>query len=246
MQLAKSEDFISKLNNVEKKLEKLVEVEKILYEKDCTILKLTRKVDNIEEKLAKTIALIDQNSKKPKKPQLKIYCEECEFEANSRQGLKVHMKRKHTLTGKENYPRKCDLCGLVQDNNKDLKEHMKMHNYKKANYQCDCDFLGDSQRTMEVHIGKHHLENIECGLCESEFQTKDELDVHLFTCETYTCNREDCDDYTVKSLEELKTHIREKHGTAVFIHIKMKRSNYNEVDKKSYYFSKDTNEVEDF
>ena len=56
----------------------------------------------------------------------------------------------------------------------------------------------------------------------------------------------DCDDYTVKSLEELKTHIREKHGTAVFIHIKMKRSNYNKVDKKSYYFSKDTNEVEDF
>ena len=50
----------------------------------------------------------------------------------------------------------------------------------------------------------------------------------------------------MKSLEELKTHIREKHGTAVFIHIKMKRSNYNEVDKKSYYFSKDTNEVEDF
>ena len=78
-QLAKSEDFISKLNNVEKRLEKLVEVEKIVYEKDCKIEELTRKVDNIEEKLAKTIALIDQNSNKPKKPQLKISCEECEF-----------------------------------------------------------------------------------------------------------------------------------------------------------------------
>ena len=43
------------------------------------------------------------------------------------------MKRKHTLTGKDNYPRYCDLCESVLDNKKDLKEHMKIHSYKKAN-----------------------------------------------------------------------------------------------------------------
>ena len=69
------------------------------------------------------------------------------------------MKRKQTLTGKDNYPRYFDLFESVIDNKKDLKEHMKIHSYKKANYQrVEFNFLGDIQRTTEVHIGKHHSE----------------------------------------------------------------------------------------
>ena len=37
----------------------------------------------LEEKLTNALALIYQNSKKPKKTQQKIACQECEFEANS-------------------------------------------------------------------------------------------------------------------------------------------------------------------
>ena len=47
-QVTKSEDFINKLNNVEKRLVKLVEVEKIIYEKDCKLEELTIRVDKIE------------------------------------------------------------------------------------------------------------------------------------------------------------------------------------------------------
>ena len=51
----------------------------------------------------------------------------------------------------------------------------------------------------------------------------------------------------MKSLADIKIHIREKHEHAAFIHIKMKRRNFNEVDRKSYFSSSsDTNEVEDF
>ena len=102
-------------------------------------------------------------------------------------------------------------------NKKDLKEHMKLHSYKKANYQCiDCNYIGDSQSTMDIHIGKRHSKQFECGLCESEFRTLDELELHLFTCETYCCNKDTCDEFTLKTLEEMKTHIRETHERAAF------------------------------
>ena len=45
---------------------------------------------------------------------------------------------------------------------------MKLDSYKKAAYKCeDCDFMGESEYMMDVHIGKVHSETIECGICES-------------------------------------------------------------------------------
>ena len=39
---------------------------------------------------------------------------------------------------------------------------MKLHSYKKAAYKCeDCEFIGESPYTMDVHIGKLHSENKE-------------------------------------------------------------------------------------
>ena len=105
-QVTKSEDFINKLNNVEKRLVKLVEVEKIIYEKDCKLEELAKRVDDIKAlhiQKDDTIKSPEElvKSKKLQKNHHKIACQECEFEANSTQGLKVHMKRKHTFNGKE-------------------------------------------------------------------------------------------------------------------------------------------------
>ena len=55
------------------------------------------------------------------------------------------------------YPRKCELCEEELENIEKMKKHLKRHSYKKAAFQCgDCDFVGESEETMEVHIGKHH------------------------------------------------------------------------------------------
>ena len=49
--------------------------------------------------------------------------------------------------------------------------HWKTHSYK------------------DVHIGKSHTDNFECGLCEKEFGNLEMLTVHLQTCEIYRCRR---------------------------------------------------------
>ena len=61
---------------------------------------------------------------------------------------------------------------------------MKIHSYKKAAYKCEeCDFIGESEYTMDVHIGKCHSEKFECGICDCTTKTIEDLDMHLFVCE---------------------------------------------------------------
>ena len=62
-----------------------------------------------------------------------------------------------------------DLCDTELRNAAEMKKHIKSHSYKRANYKCDdCDFVGESEFTMEVHIGKFHSEKYECGICDLE------------------------------------------------------------------------------
>ena len=154
-----------------------------MCEQDIIIKSHSRKVNNLETILAISEETVKKLVEKFQVAVVKkLKCEYCEFETTSSQGLKVHMKRKHTLKGTEIYPRKCDVCDVELESKKGMKEHMKLHSYKKANYQCiDCEFLGDNQRSMDVHIGKHHSENVECGLCELELKTIDDLELHLVT-----------------------------------------------------------------
>ena len=86
------------------------------------------------------------------------------------QGLKTHMKRKHTKNDIE-YPKSCELSDYDLESCKELKHHMKTHLCKRVDYKCeDCDFCGTNSMTMEVHLGKAHCETFECGLCESEMK----------------------------------------------------------------------------
>ena len=110
-----------------------------------------------------------------------------------------------------------------------MKLHMKTHSYKPIDYQCaECDFLGATETTMEVHNGKQHSENIECGLHES-------LDIHLGTCEIYKCDR--CN-LIFTNLTDLKIHFENTHIGNFNIqvdHCKQNRKNKEEFD--IYYYT---------
>ena len=41
---------------------------------------------------------------------------------------------------------------------------------------------------MEVHLGKHHSEKNECGLCDFEAGNLENLETHLNTCEFFQCD----------------------------------------------------------
>ena len=45
-----------------------------------------------------------------KKQEVIFQCPDCDFRSNSQQGLKVHMKRKHTKYTEENRPNNCEIC----------------------------------------------------------------------------------------------------------------------------------------
>ena len=106
---------------------------------------------------------------KTKKVQKSFVCSSCPFKANSENGLKIHVKKKHTAVDTEIYPRFCHLCEENFNDVKEMKKHPLTHSYKKAKYLCDeCDFVGKSVVTMEVHIGKNHSKTYDCGLCELE------------------------------------------------------------------------------
>ena len=116
-----------------------------------------------------------------------------------------------------------------------MKKHIKSHSYKQAKFKCDdCDFVGESELTMEVHIGKQHLEKYECGLCEFEAQNFENL-VHLNTCEVYQCGG--CEKI-FKTIKEVETHIEEKQyedGWHFVYHLKLDRIKSNKVSEKTYH-----------
>ena len=46
------------------------------------------------------------------------------------------------------------------------KSSYETHSQKRAEFKCEeCEFCGESELTIEVHLGKNHGEIFECGLC---------------------------------------------------------------------------------
>ena len=83
---------------VEKKLENFQYLEREVPAKENEIKDYLNKIQELEER----VSIVEKVLKKdlvPDKPKLR--CPDCDFETNSSQGLKVHVKRKHTLTGTE-------------------------------------------------------------------------------------------------------------------------------------------------
>ena len=115
------------------------------------------------------------------------------------------------------------------------------HSYKKAKYLCDeCDFVGKSEVTMAVHIGKKHLKTFDCGLCDLETNSIENLEIHLKTCEAYECNYYTGCDKRYQTISEFKNNFVDKHKReqGTFIHMKMDRNYSDEVSEKVHDFEK--------
>ena len=147
----KFENVLEKeLNSKMKKMEdKFAEV---IKQKDTDIENLENKLKQLENKFAE-INL--EKLKKPVNEELK--CSKCDFTSLSKQGLKTHTKRKHTVADAEKYPRTCDMCEFELQNFKQMKLHMKSHSYKQTSFKCEnCDVWGPNNYTMDIHFGRNH------------------------------------------------------------------------------------------
>ena len=167
-------------------------------------------------------------------------CDYCDFKSNSKQGLGVHIKRKHTKYSEEVVQTECDVCDeKFQDcvgkqwSKKEIEEHKLSHSYQcssKLNYKCDeCEFWGPNRLTMQVHIKKFHSEKVICGLCDLEVKSLHDLELHSITCETYRCFV--CEK-KFKTLSEIKQHLTNEHkGKFGWVkHSKVDRHNSNFFD----------------
>ena len=92
---------------------------------------------------------------------------------------------------------------------------------------------------MDVHIGKSHTDNFECGICEVSFGKSEDLEIHLATCEIYKCNCHSCDYKQIK-LADIKEHLKNEHGGGKYLqiqHLKISRMNHDEVASNNYYLN---------
>ena len=88
-------------------------------------------------------------------------------------------------------------------------------------------------KTIEVHAGKAHSSNFECGLCDFKAKDLENLETHISTCEIYECNN--CY-FRVTQICEIKIHMLEKHESenVLILHGKQDRSNEEKIDCKEH------------
>ena len=201
----------------------LTSLEKSYEQRENNVKNLNVRIQKLENSL-------------PVKCVKKIKCTKCDFQTVSERGLKIHVKRKHTALSVWPFPQTCDLCDYKVKCKKGLKSHRLGHSYIDAKFKCaDCEYVGENDESMYVHIGRAHSENYECGICESVFKSLENLETHLVTCESYECNH--CY-FTSKNISIIKRHVLKEHGnTGELVHMKMSRDNSDQVKVKTYSYS---------
>ena len=228
-------DLQKKQKNVETEFRKETEV------KNEEIESLEKKIDMhlknheiLEEKVNKLEVSLKHNENKFK-------CKECKFTTGSEQGLKSHVTKKHK---NDSCLLSCEKCDAKLQSKIDLKIHMKAHTYtdnysgKELNgFKCEtCAFIAQDGWTMQIHHGKSHGELFECGLCEFEAKSLENLELHLKTCEIYEC--EECE-FTSKHISVIKKHNLEtkKCSSSNILHVKIDRNNEEMADCTAYKHS---------
>ena len=238
-----------KIETLENKLKIVIE---LAEEKDLFIDKLEKKLEEVETKFEKryndlesflkgeqeSIESLRELMKKKDSENEQLKCDLCDFTTISKKGLKTHMRRKHTEKTQEIYPTLCEICKQALRSKADMKTHMISHTYTSiGNDKCkceECDYIGNSDWTMQLHHGKCHSKSIECGLCQFEAKDLERLNLHLKTCETYECEK--CEHVT-KNITEMKKHVKENYsecGSSTIFHIKIDRNDENEANFKEY------------
>ena len=195
----KMKSFETKMDEMSKLHEKQIEELNEKIEK-CEILNpnklLDEKIKDIEE--IQTNLIEESTSYK---------CNKCDFNTYFKRGLNIHKKRMHKV-----YP--CTDCEEIFETVRDFKVHSYTHSYtsteKNKNKCKNCNFESKCLNTIEVHVGWCRQNNFECGLCGVSFCEKEDLEIHLRTCEMYECESYPCW-LRCKNLSDMKKHIEEKH-----------------------------------
>ena len=227
----KEEDFISFKEDLKNKNSKINGFELKLDE----IEKKHKSDKQVKDRKIKELEMVLKNKTKQEHIVEDFKCTECDFISKTKSGLKIHKVRIHTKTNNLPYPVECELCEAKVANEKDMKEHMKFHSYKKSTFKCeDCDYCSENFLTMEVHVGKLHNEKIECGMCNYEAKDIEGLNLHISTCEIYVCD--DCCFRTVH-IHDIKKHLKNEHTRPYdsIIHGKVNLKDPEIIDHTKYY-----------
>ena len=104
-------------------------------------------------------------------------------------------------------------------------------------FKCEeCNFIGMSEDSMQIHVGRKHCEQYECGLCQHENKTREDLETHLKTCEIYICSRCELRETTLAKIKEHMQEICEATPYTVLSHRKLHRDDPDEVSHRQYFF----------
>lgn len=235
-----------KFETIEKKMK---DMQSVIHQKDeeiktirCNLEALELIVKNVEKEtgeietrvLNESLSVLENSIRIPEKELFK--CDQCKFTTESERGLKVHNKRKHAEI-MEVFPQTCDFCDLQFQNKSEVKEHLKVHTYRTVDMKCeDCDFMANDDLSLEVHSSRKHSGNFECALCGFISKDEDHLNIHLHTCETFTCSL--CTPKMIMTnVPAVTTHLSSKHMNNLksinIIHTKMDRKDPDTVSWKT-------------
>ena len=222
-------DLLEKYESVEKVINENLTIKEDLKDKDAKINGLEIKLEesekaqqkhkkHFEKKLKEIENLCKQKMGKEKMlenslPEKKnIQCNKCDYTTTTRQGLKIHNSKVHSKIDFVTFPAVCDVCEMVLETETKLKDHKKKeHTYHIVKFQCnECEFMASDPHTLQVHFGLNHSLPKQCGLCDNNFKTFQEVTDHLSQCEIFVCSNSHCKD-TFGSLTEMKEHISEDH-----------------------------------
>ncbi|XP_058461737.1 zinc finger protein 317-like [Malaya genurostris] len=134
----------------------------------------------------------------------KYSCEYCDYASNTKLALKAHM----SIHTKDNWNKRCQVCGVMFRTSSRLKRHMESHENERKyaceqcpvrfnttnalrnhfirvhlaiRHSCDhCDKTFDQKIALRDHIERvHHIQcNFICDICVMTFDSQQKLDVH--------------------------------------------------------------------
>ena len=61
-----------------------------------------------------------------------------------------------------------------------MKIHRNQHSYKEGEFEQSCkkcDFQCKTLESMEVDIGRQKVEYFKCGLCDTQFESSNEMQI---------------------------------------------------------------------
>ena len=166
----------------------------------------------------------------------KYKCQQCNFDASSKRGIKEHAMRSHKEPIEPIPILQCHQCDKTFLRNQYLRDHIKsVHQGMKSGFQVACPKCGKMmyKRSLQKHIHDIHLEgNYECDKCNKQFTSQNNMKRHIQT--EHKGLRFFCDqcDYFTTDKRVVLTHMEKRHGKSVML-ADIKYQYYQDIKQSS-------------